>query len=157
MSELKPDIFICQCVFLFSSHTWTAMVHIQPVLLFLGDWNENCCIFLLQPITFKVNWCILLETSFRTHLLYRSFIYLWPVNSNKFCQFLSSPISLLRCRLWKQRAASWVSQSAYHVFSDVFCVRRLIVLNRHGKCVKCICLNTFWVRQRLSIVLFLLN
>lgn len=82
--------------------------------------------------------------------------YLWPVNLNKFCQFLSSPISLLRCRLWKQRATSWVSQSAYHVFLDVFCVQRLIVLNRHGKFVKCICLNTFGVRQRLSDVHFYL-
>lgn len=40
----------------------------------------------MQPIQFKVKWCVLSEMSFCRLLLYRAVIYLWPVNLDKFCQ-----------------------------------------------------------------------
>lgn len=63
------------------------------IFLFFADWIGKCCSpLLLQLIQFKVKWCVLSQMSFCTLLLYRAVIYLWPVNSNKFCH---SPLTSL--------------------------------------------------------------
>lgn len=61
--------------------------------LFFADWIGKCrSLLLLQLIQFKVKWCVLSQMSFCTLLLYQAVIYLWPVNSNKFCR---SPMTSL--------------------------------------------------------------
>lgn len=67
------------------------------IFLFFADWSGKWRgPLLLQPIQFKVKWCVLSEMSFCTLLLYWAVIYFFfvPVNLNKFRRSpLTSPKS----------------------------------------------------------------
>lgn len=83
------------------------------IFLFFADWSGKWHSSpLLQPVQFKVKWCVLSETSFCTPLLYWAVIYLWPVNLNK---FWLSPLTSL-ASLWgaypesSKRHLVWVSR-----------------------------------------------
>lgn len=83
------------------------------IFLFFADWSGKWhSPVLLQPIQFKVKWCVLSEMSFCTLLLYWAVIYLWPVNLNKFCH---SPLTSLMSH-WGADSGSR-SQSAYIIIS----------------------------------------
>lgn len=64
------------------------------IFLLFADWSGKWhSPLLLQPIQFKVKWCVLSEMSFCTLLLYWAVMCLWPVNLHKFCHSPLTPLT----------------------------------------------------------------
>lgn len=99
MSLHTPEFLWSRFVFPILSHAVLVMGSHSLIFLFFADWSGKWhSPLLLQPIQFKVKWCVLCEMSFCTLLLYSAVIYSWPVNVSKFCHSLPTSwgLSLLR-------------------------------------------------------------
>lgn len=89
MSHQTPEFLRSRFVFPILSHAVLVMGSHSLIFLFFADWSGKWrSPLLLQPIQFKVKWCVLCEMSFCTLLLYSAVIYSWPVNVSKFCHSL---------------------------------------------------------------------